>query len=143
MEVIQGMNIDDIEGLYQLEKKYFPGNSYSRDSLFKMLGNSRYYFWEVWKKEKLIGYAILLDSIDIFEIIKIAVDISYRNQGIGEELLRTISQDVEKSIHLEVRESNLAAIKLYEKMGFENLFKRKNYYGDTGEDALVMVLNKQ
>jgi ribosomal-protein-alanine N-acetyltransferase len=143
MQVIQGMDIESIEELYQLEKRCFPGNSYSRDSLFKMLGNSRYHFWGVWKNEKLVGYAILLDSIDIFEIMKIAVDTTNRNQGIGEELLRTISQDVEKSIHLEVRESNLAAIKLYEKMGFENLFKRKDYYGDTGEDALVMELSKQ
>jgi ribosomal-protein-alanine N-acetyltransferase len=106
-----------------------------------MLGNSRYYFWGVWENENLIGYAILLDSIDIFEIMKIAVDKRYRNQGIGEELLRTISKELGKEIHLEVRESNLAAIRLYQKMGFKNLFKRKNYYGDTGEDALVMVLN--
>jgi len=143
MQIIQGIDIDSIEALYQLEKKYFPGNYYSRDSLFKMLENSRYYFWGVWKKEILIGYAILLDSIDIFEIIKIAVNTSCRNQGIGEKMLRTILQNVEKNIHLEVRESNLAAIKLYEKMGFKNLFKRKDYYGDTGEDALVMALSKQ
>lgn len=141
MQVIQGMDTDNIEELYYLEKKNFPGNSYSRDSLFKMLGNSRYYFWGVWENENLIGYAILLDSIDIFEIMKIAVDKRYRNQGIGEELLRTISKELGKEIHLEVRESNQAAIRLYQKMGFKNLFKRKNYYGDTGEDALVMVLN--
>ncbi len=141
MQVIQGMDTDNIEELYHLEKKNFPGNSYSRDSLFKMLGNSRYYFWGVWENENLIGYAILLDSIDIFEIMKIAVDKRYRNQGIGEELLRTISKELGKEIHLEVRESNQAAIRLYQKIGFKNLFKRKNYYGDTGEDALVMVLN--
>ncbi|WP_372713988.1 ribosomal protein S18-alanine N-acetyltransferase [Ilyobacter sp.] len=141
MQVIQGMDTDNIEELYYLEKKNFPGNSYSRDSLFKMLGNSRYYFWGVWENENLIGYAILLDSIDIFEIMKIAVDKRYRNQGIGEELLRTISKELGKEIHLEVRESNQTAIRLYQKMGFKNLFKRKNYYGDTGEDALVMVLN--
>lgn len=142
MQVIQGIDINSIDDLYQLEKKSFPGNSYSMDSLFKMLENSRYYFWGVWKNEELIGYAILLDSIDVFEMIKIAIDTKYRNQGIGESLLRTISKDTEKSIYLEVRESNLAAIKLYRKMGFENLTKRKSYYGDTGEDALVMSLNK-
>ncbi|WP_319371371.1 ribosomal protein S18-alanine N-acetyltransferase [uncultured Ilyobacter sp.] len=142
MQVIQGMDIENIEELYQLEKKSFPGNSYSMDSLFKMLENNKYYFGGVWKREKLIGYTILLDSIDIFEIIKIAVDTRYRNQGIGEEMLKTILLNVEKNIHLEVRENNTAAIKLYEKIGFKNIFKRKNYYGDTGEDALVMVLNR-
>ena len=44
------------------------------------------------------------------------------------------------SITLEVRESNLPALKLYEKLGFKVAGKRKKYYSDNGEDALIMWL---
>ncbi len=142
MQVIQNIEKNDIEELYQLGKICFPENTFNRDALFQMLENERYYFWGIWKNEKLVGYAIILDSIDIFEIVKIGVETEFRKQGIGEILLKDIISKSPKSIHLEVRESNLPAIKLYKKMGFENIFKRKKYYGDTGEDAIVMALNK-
>ena len=46
-----------------------------------------------------------------------------------------------KFLTLEVRESNSKAISLYEKFGFKSLGKRKNYYQDNGEDALIMWTN--
>ncbi len=73
------------------------------------------------------------------EILNVAVDLPYRGQGVGERLLRA---ELERGgIHfLEVRESNLAARKLYEKQGFRKVAIRKLYYQSPPENAFVMRL---
>lgn len=142
MLVIQDIDKESIEELYNLGKICFGEDTYNRDGLFQMMENERYYFWGIWKDEKLAGYIIFLDSIDIFEVIKIGVDKRFRRQGIGEAILKGVFELTSKDIHLEVRENNIPAIRLYHKMGFKNLHRRKNYYGDTGEDAIVMSLTR-
>jgi ribosomal-protein-alanine N-acetyltransferase len=71
------------------------------------------------------------------EILNVAVDLPYRRQGLGERLLKV---ELEwGGIHfLEVRESNLAARRLYEKHGFREVAVRKQYYRSPSEDAIVM-----
>lgn len=141
MLAIQSIDKESVEEVYNLGKICFGEDTFNRNGIFQMMENERYHFWGIWKGENLAGYVILLDSIDIFEVIKIGVDKSFRRQGIGEALLNGIFDFTSKDIHLEVRENNFPAIKLYHKMGFKNLHRRKKYYGDTGEDAIVMVFN--
>lgn len=73
------------------------------------------------------------------EILNVAVDLPYRRQGLGERLLQA---EVERGgiYFLEVRESNLAARKLYEKQGFQKMAVRKQYYQSPPENAIVMRL---
>jgi [ribosomal protein S18]-alanine N-acetyltransferase len=73
------------------------------------------------------------------EILNVAVDLPYRGQGVGGCLLRA---EVERGgiYFLEVRESNLAARKLYEKQGFQKVAVRKQYYQSPPENAIVMRL---
>ncbi|MBS9775692.1 MAG: GNAT family N-acetyltransferase [Fusobacterium sp.] len=85
---------------------------------------------------KIVAYLIALDNLDSYDILKIAIDKNYRNIGIGEELLEKIS---DKNILLEVRESNLRAIKFYEKNSFTKISTRKNYYKDNNEKAIIMM----
>jgi ribosomal-protein-alanine N-acetyltransferase len=81
----------------------------------------------------------------IFEeahITTIAVNSEYRRRGLGERLLSLLI-DLARAhntarLTLEVRESNEAAIALYEHFGFERKSLLPNYYGDTGEDGVVM-----
>ena len=65
------------------------------------------------------------------------------NLGIGTALLNNVIAKCKQlkleNIFLEVRNSNTAAIHLYEKVGFANISTRKNYYSDTREDALIYV----
>jgi RimJ/RimL family protein N-acetyltransferase len=49
------------------------------------------------------------------------------------------AQQGASSVYLEVRLSNISAIKLYEKLGFREIGRRSNYYPDSKEDALVMM----
>lgn len=72
------------------------------------------------------------------EVLNIVVVPSWRRQSVATELLQTITSE---EIFLEVRESNLVARQLYRKLGFEEYGRRKSYYEDPSEDALLMRLS--
>ena len=78
-------------------------------------------------------------------IISIGVRRDYRRIGIGKLLLLSLmemaSNNSNSIVTLEVRKSNLVAITLYQKLGFEIVGTRKNYYFDNREDALIMTLS--
>ena len=94
---------------------------------------------------ELIGYCLSWLIYDEVHILKVAVRDDYRNMGIGRNLIiDTLDHFINKGANhavLEVRLDNFSAINLYEKLGFESLRIRKNYYRETGEDALVMILD--
>ncbi|MCD6322572.1 MAG: ribosomal protein S18-alanine N-acetyltransferase, partial [Clostridiales bacterium] len=72
----------------------------------------------------------------------IAVKEDYRRQGIGQDMLKILFDLAKelnvKTMMLEVRESNDGAIAMYEKAGFIKVGRRKKYYSDNLEDAIVM-----
>ena len=74
------------------------------------------------------------------ELLSVVTERSFRRKGLGELLLKRyfdkLKADGEKTIFLEVRESNKAAISLYDKLGFVKISKRKKYYGE--ETAVIM-----
>jgi [ribosomal protein S18]-alanine N-acetyltransferase len=72
------------------------------------------------------------------EILFIAVDSAYRRRGIAKRLLQNELAASRGEWFLEVRESNLAAIRLYESLGFQVAGRRENYYPDPPEPAIVM-----
>lgn len=78
-------------------------------------------------------------------LLKIAVSPEWRSRGMGQWLLVTCMEKEKENgtirILLEVRRSNRPAIAMYDKMGFCVIGKRRNYYPDTHEDALVMTKN--
>jgi ribosomal-protein-alanine N-acetyltransferase len=92
---------------------------------------------------KVIGYAFWHLVADEMHVLKVAVTPAWRGQGIASMLLeRCFTLSVEqgaKSAHLEVRPSNIAAIELYQKLGFELVGRRPKYYPDSKEDALLMM----
>jgi ribosomal-protein-alanine N-acetyltransferase len=75
-------------------------------------------------------------------IISIAVLKEYRRMGIAKELMRKAADALRirnvKEVYLEVRESNIAAINLYQKLGYQNYKISKQYYSD-GEAAIIMI----
>jgi len=90
---------------------------------------------------KIVAYACAWISYGDADVANIAVEKNYRGQGIGAKLFAEIIRRVKlRGVHgvtLEVRVSNTAAIKLYEKFGLRGVGVRKGYYED-GEDALIM-----
>ena len=93
--------------------------------------------------DEVVGFAGIWLMVDEAHITTFAVAPSWRRRGIGERLLLTVL-DVAlergaREATLEVRLSNVAARRLYEKYGFRPVGLRPRYYSDNGEDALIMT----
>jgi len=90
---------------------------------------------------RLIGYICPMQLLDEGHILDVAVNPEVRGAGVGRMLVQQVLGECRCNsasfVSLEVRESNLAAIALYRKMGFTEVGRRKKYYGN-GEDALMM-----
>lgn len=89
-----------------------------------------------------IGYSGMFLSFDEGEITNVAVDPAFRGKGYGYQMLQSqMEMATEKgatSFTLEVRVSNAKAIALYEKLGFQSVGIRKNFYEKPIEDANIM-----
>ena len=72
-------------------------------------------------------------------VTNIATLPAYRRQGIAKALIKTAMQNEMEFITLEVRESNIPAFRLYEKLGFSEVGRRPNYYSNPVEDAILMT----
>ena len=100
-------------------------------------------FFVAEKDSKLLGYVGISCILDEGYITNIAVYPEYRKKGVATALLKRIFElagELNLSfVSLEVRESNFAAISLYEKMGFKKEGVRKNFYRDPQEDANIMT----
>jgi [ribosomal protein S18]-alanine N-acetyltransferase len=94
--------------------------------------------------KKVVGYANFYLIRGEVQVLNIAVAPDYRKKGYASLLLkhaiRLLGERGAKDVFLEVRESNLDAIGLYEKLGFARIGRRKRYYTETNEDAIVMRL---
>lgn len=90
---------------------------------------------------KIVGYLICSRYDTVWHVMNVAVDPDVRRQRVAtsllDELLRRIG-DPEARYTLEVRPSNAGAIELYERYGFRSAGRRRRYYQDNGEDALIM-----
>jgi len=93
----------------------------------------------------LVGYIIFWMILDEIHLHNLAVGKKYRRRGIAERLLQSMQDMAAKNgltaLTLEVRESNDAAIHLYQKHGFIVKGIRPHYYTDTDENALIMWTN--
>ena len=95
------------------------------------------------KESQIVAYAFLRQVADELHILKIAVTPARRGHGIATWFLNRCfsigARQGVNSVYLEVRPSNIPAVKLYEKLGFKEIGRRPNYYTDSKEDALVMM----
>lgn len=93
---------------------------------------------------QVLGYAGLHNIVGEGYVDNIAVFPQFRAQGIGEALTRALIEYMRcaalEFLTLEVRASNLPAISLYEKLGFRQEGRRKNFYRHPTEDARIMTL---
>lgn len=93
-------------------------------------------------RKRLVGYGGLMCQHDEGHITTVAVDPDFQHSGVGSRLLLALAQEAREqrlvSLALEVRVANWPAQRLYSWFGFRPVGIRKNYYSETGEDALVM-----
>ena len=140
--MIVPMTLEHVDGVYEAELECFTIPWLKSAFVREISENENAYYFAALAGGKVAGYAGLWHIVNEGHITNIAVRKAYRNRGVGDALLkRLIALAVEKEmigLTLEVRVSNAAALRLYEKNGFTREGLRKNYYEDTKEDAIIM-----
>ena len=98
----------------------------------------------IFYRDQLIGYVIAHVVLDEAHIVSLGIRPEFRGQGMGRallnDLLRVCQLERIQNVTLQVRVSNQAALKLYQRAGFRMVGVRKHYYSDNLEDALTMHL---
>jgi [ribosomal protein S18]-alanine N-acetyltransferase len=92
--------------------------------------------------EGLIGYLVCARYDDVWHLMNVAVHPDHRRRGIATELIEKLFDEAGAGARftLEVRVSNSPAIEMYRRFGFRSAGRRRRYYHDNGEDALIMWL---
>ena len=145
---IRRMTVEDIPAVVAIDRLSFPNPWSERSYTFELKHNpsSRLFVAEVCDVDvdQVIGFIGFWFVIDEAHISTLAVHPAYRGYKIGNRLLE-VALDSARDMGgclatLEVRESNQVALKLYQKYGFLPAGRRKRYYRDNNEDAIVMTL---
>ena len=130
-------DVEYIKQIFNYEKEIFKNSAFNKSYIETLIKGDNSFVYVYLIKDKICGYLMVLDSIDVYEILAIATIEEYRNNGIAQELLDKIKT---KDIFLEVRESNQVAINFYKKNKFKEISVRKNYYSEPNENAIIMKL---
>jgi ribosomal-protein-alanine N-acetyltransferase len=135
------MQSEEIPEVMAIDRLSFR-SPWSEISYRSEISNSAAYYLVARIGGRVVGYAGAWLVVDEAHITTLGVHPDFRRRGIGERLLVAILTEARgrgvRRASLEVRESNRAATGLYEKYGFHPIARRKAYYRDTGEDAVVM-----
>ncbi len=136
------MKKEHIQGLVAIEEQCF-NSGYAEKTFLRELENKIAIYVVAIENEMVLGYIGLWNICGGADIIDVAVHKDFRRHGIGEGLLAEILKACHREnifeVNLEVRASNIAAQKLYKKMGFLEVGLRKLYY-ENKEDAILMQL---
>lgn len=132
--------------IHGLEQQIFPEDSWSLNQIAEELRSEDSYYVGAWSENELVGYAGIKGRFEA-DLMTMGVVRDFRGQGIGKLLLNACLEWAFKRgcerIFLEVRESNLSAIGLYQASGFEVIGGVKNYYQSPRENALTMRLGNR
>jgi [ribosomal protein S18]-alanine N-acetyltransferase len=144
MPRIRRMLLTDLDAVVAIEREVFlfpwtRGNfSDSIDSGYQCL--------VLEQGDHLFGYGVMIIGPEEAHLLTLSIAAGSQRKGCGESLLRhfihVAKEQRARSLFLDVRESNHAAARLYERIGFKQIAKRKDYYPAMGgrEDSLVMEL---
>lgn len=139
----EALKTEQCDSVFQLEKDIFP-DSYSLESIVSDCSNPKKSGFVLTDDGDVVAYMLCSSVLDEINIDRIAVKEAFRKSGLASFLLeRFISYCKDNGltiINLEVRSSNLAAQRLYEKFGFKKVGERKRYYPDNNEDAMLYTL---
>lgn len=135
---IRQATVEDLSEMISLLQR---GNSDWSDAVLKSCFGDAYCHWIIFFEAQAAGLISIQKSSDAWEILQIVVDASLRRKKLATHLMHYVIAAAQKNhidtIQLEVRESNIAAIKLYECCGFSVVGVRKNYYANQ-ENAVLM-----
>jgi len=136
--VIRLATVKDIDQLMEIENTCF-SHPYSVESFLSDIEGDKVKIFVEEDKGVLIAFISVYVFLDESNLQQIAVLEKYRKKGIASNLInyaiQYLIENGVKRFYLEVNENNLIAIKVYEKLGFQKVITRKNYYGN--QSAIV------
>ena len=136
---IRRLTYADLPQILVIERRAFP-TPWSLAMFVLELSKSMDVCLAATRGDALVGYLVSSRYDTVWHIMNVAVDPAHRRVGIATALLAGLIERlaVNARYTLEVRESNAAAIALYERHGFRAAGRRRRYYQDNGEDAVIM-----
>ncbi|NWG33909.1 MAG: ribosomal protein S18-alanine N-acetyltransferase [Chloroflexi bacterium] len=142
---VRRMTLEDLPAVVELDALSFSLPWSERSFRFELTDNPVSRCWVAVAEEKIVGMIVAWLLADEAHIATLAIHPAYRRQGIARNLLtcalRQMSKEGAVGSFLEVREGNLPAQELYRQFGYQVVGRRKRYYKDTNEDAILMVLS--
>ena len=145
---IQSLTTDNLTELLELDKACFDG-LWTMEGYLRELESPNSHFlglFSPFNHSELLGMGCFWSILEEAHITILAVHPQYHGQGLGKALLYCLLQTAAdlglERATLEVRDSNYVAISLYQKFGFKTAGKRRGYYKDNNEDALILWLSE-
>lgn len=143
--IIRKMIVEDVPAVVDLDQKSFSLPWPERSFRFELTDNPASRCWVAELDGKVVGMIVVWLVVDEAHVATIATHPDFRRQGIGQRLLahalRKLLEQGAQSSFLEVRESNTGAQAMYRKFGYEETGRRRRYYKDNDEDAILMNLD--
>ena len=137
--------LNDFDDVYKIEQSCFLDPYPKKQLEYEFKENPLNKILVALVDDQIVGFIDFMITFNSATIIQVAVLNEYRKKGIASSLLKEMENtfpkdldDVVETVTLEVRKSNEAALKLYEKNGYEFVVEKKHYYPN-GEDAIYMV----
>lgn len=141
--LIRNMQESDLDEVCRIEQESF-SMPWTKEAMAASLKNENNVYLVAEYAEKIAGYCCMWGIAGEGQINNVAVDKAYRGKGIAQKMMKAFIEEGRKKnlteFTLEVRESNLAAIRLYEKIGFKKEGVRKDFYDAPKENAVIMWL---
>ncbi|RDI73465.1 rimI: ribosomal-protein-alanine acetyltransferase [Gaiella occulta] len=139
---LRKLELSDLDAIERIERASYP-TPWSRSMFASELAKpSSLSIAAVTPDEGLIGYLVLSRYVDAWHVMNVAVAPSHRRLGVASAMLEHLFEvtrgDEQRGYTLEVRVSNVPAVRLYERLGFVARGIRRGYYTDNREDALIM-----
>lgn len=143
--IIRKMTLEDLPSVVELDKMSFSLPWPERSFRFELTDNPASRCWVAEREKRLVGMIVVWLLVDEAHVATLATHPDFRRQGIARTLLshalRNLSKEGAQSSFLEVRVNNIVAQEMYRKFGYKESGRRRRYYRDNDEDAILMKLD--
>jgi len=143
--VIRKMTMDDLPAVVELDKMSFSLPWPERSFRFELTDNPASRCWVAEIEGRIVGLIVVWLFVAEAHVASLATHPNFQRQGIAKTLLshalQVLSAEGAQSSFLEVRAGNIAAQEMYRKFGYKESGRRRHYYKDNDEDAILMHLD--